>query len=132
VYVLSSVGSWMLQMKSNTVATLGEDYVAVARARGLTDGRILTAYVGRNATLPLFTRLATSVGFVVGGSVLLETLFTYRGVGFLLARSIADRDYPVMQGVFMIITISVVLANLLADYVYGWLDPRVQLVGGDS
>lgn len=129
VYILSSVGSWMLQMKSNTVATMGEDFVTVARARGLTDVRILTAYVGRNATLPLFTRLATSVGFVVGGSVLLETLFTYRGVGFLLARSISERDYPVMQGVFLIITISVVLANLLADFVYGWLDPRVRIVG---
>lgn len=132
VYVLSSIGSWMLQMKSNTVATLGEDYVTVARARGLTDGRILTAYVGRNATLPLFTRLATSVGFIVGGSVLLETLFTYQGVGFLLARSIADRDYPIMQGVFLIITISVIFANLLADYVYGWLDPRVHLVGEEN
>jgi peptide/nickel transport system permease protein len=132
VYVLSSIGSWMLQMKSNTVATLGEDYVTVARARGLTDGRILTAYVGRNATLPLFTRLATSVGFVMGGSVLLETLFTYQGVGYLLARSIADRDYPIMQGVFLIITISVIFANLLADYVYGWLDPRVHLVGGEN
>jgi peptide/nickel transport system permease protein len=132
VYVLSSIGSWMLQMKSNTISTLGEDYVTVARARGLSDGRILTAYVGRNATLPLFTRLAISVGFVVGGSVLLETLFTYRGVGFLLARSISERDYPVMQGVFLIITISVVLANLLADYVYGWLDPRVRLTGGGN
>jgi peptide/nickel transport system permease protein len=132
VYVLSSVGSWMLQMKSNTIATLGEDYVTVARARGLTDGRILTAYVGRNATLPLFTRLATSVGFVVGGSVLLETLFTYRGIGFLLARSISDRDYPVMQGVFLIITISVIFANLLADYVYGWLDPRIRILGEDN
>jgi peptide/nickel transport system permease protein len=132
VYVLSSIGSWMLQMKSNTVATLGEDYVTVARARGLTDGRILTAYVGRNATLPLFTRLATSVGFVMGGSVLLETLFTYQGVGYLLSRSIADRDYPIMQGVFLIITISVIFANLLADYVYGWLDPRVHILGEDN
>ncbi len=132
VYVLSSIGSWMLQMKSNTVATLGEDYVTVARARGLTDGRILTAYVGRNATLPLFTRLAISIGFVVGGSVLLETLFTYRGIGFLLARSISERDYPVMQGVFLIITISVVFANLLADYVYGWLDPRVHIMGEEN
>lgn len=132
VYVLSSVGSWMLQMKSNTVTTLGEDYVTVARARGLTDGRILTAYVGRNATLPLFTRLAISIGFVVGGSVLLETLFTYRGVGFLLARSISERDYPVMQGVFLIITIAVVFANLLADYLYGWLDPRVRISGGGN
>lgn len=132
VYVLSSIGSWMLQMKSNTVATLGEDYVTVARARGLTDVRILTAYVGRNATLPLFTRLAISVGFIVGGSVLLETLFTYQGVGFLLAKSISERDYPVMQGVFLIITVSVVIANLLADYVYGWLDPRVRILGGDN
>ncbi len=132
VYVLSSIGSWMLQMKSNTVATLGEDYVTVARARGLTDGRILTAYVGRNATLPLFTRLAISVGFIVGGSVLLETLFTYQGVGFLLAKSISERDYPVMQGVFLIITVSVVFANLLADYVYGWLDPRVRILGGEN
>lgn len=132
VYVLSSVGSWMLQMKSNTVATLGEDYVTVARARGLTDARILTAYVGRNATLPLFTRLAISIGFVVGGSVLLETLFTYRGVGFLLAHAIAERDYPVMQGVFLIITVSVVFANLLADYVYGWLDPRVRIIGEEN
>src|SRR5512138_89684 len=132
VYVLSSIGSWMLQMKSNTVATLGEDYITVARARGLTDGRILTAYVGRNATLPLFTRLAISVGFIVGGSVLLETLFTYQGVGYLLARSISQRDYPVMQGVFLIITISVVFANLLADYVYGWLDPRVRVIGEEN
>ncbi len=132
VYVLSSIGSWMLQMKSNTVATLGEDYVTVARARGLSDVRILTAYVGRNATLPLFTRLATSIGFVVGGSVLLETLFTYRGIGFILARAINERDFPVMQGVFLITTISVVFANLLADYVYGWLDPRVHIIGEDN
>ncbi|HEX9118354.1 MAG TPA: ABC transporter permease [Anaerolineae bacterium] len=130
VYVLSSVGSWMLQMKSNTVSTLGEDYVTVARARGLTDGRILTAYVGRNATLPLFTRLAISIGFIVGGSILLESLFTYRGIGFQLARAIADRDYPVMQGIFVIITVAVVVANLISDYVYGWLDPRVRIVGG--
>jgi peptide/nickel transport system permease protein len=132
VYVLSSIGSWMLQMKSSTIATLGEDYVTVARARGLTDTRILTAYVGRNATLPLFTRLAISIGFVVGGSVLLETLFTYRGVGFLLAKALLDRDYPVMQGVFLIVTISVVFANLLADLVYGWLDPRIRITGGEQ
>lgn len=132
VYVLSSVGSWMLQMKSSTVATLGEDYVTVARARGLPDSRILTGYVGRNATLPLFTRLAISIGFVVGGSVLLESLFTYRGVGFLLAKAIAERDYPVMQGVFLIITAAVVFANLFADFVYGWLDPRIRIAGGDQ
>jgi peptide/nickel transport system permease protein len=132
VYVLSSVGSWMLIMKSNTISTLGEDYVTVARARGLPDSRILTAYVGRNATLPLFTRLAITIGFAVGGSVLLETLFTYRGVGYQLARAISERDYPVMQGVFIVITFAVVFANLIADLLYGWLDPRIRIVGGGN
>ncbi len=132
VYVLSSIGSWMLIMKSNTISTLGEDYVTVARARGLPDMRILTAYVGRNATLPLFTRLAIAIGFAVGGSVLLESLFTYRGVGYQLARAISERDYPVMQGVFIVITFAVVFANLIADLLYGWLDPRIRIVGGGN
>lgn len=132
VYVLSSIGSWMLIMKSNTITTLGEDYVTVARARGLPDSRILTAYVGRNATLPLFTRLAITIGFAVGGSVLLESLFTYRGVGYQLARAISERDYPVMQGVFIVITFAVVFANLIADLLYGWLDPRIRIVGGGN
>ena len=132
VYVLSSVGSWMLIMKSNTITTLGEDYVTVAKARGLPDSRILTAYVGRNATLPLFTRLAITIGFAVGGSVLLENLFTYRGVGFMLAQAISQRDYPVMQGVFLVITAAVVIANLIADSLYGWLDPRIRVVGGGN
>lgn len=132
VYVLSSIGSWMLIMKSNTISTLGEDYVTVARARGLPDMRILTAYVGRNATLPLFTRLAIAIGFAVGGSVLLESLFTYRGVGYQLARAISERDYPVMQGVFIVITVAVVFANLIADLLYGWLDPRIRIVGGGN
>lgn len=130
VYVLSSIGSWMLVMKSSTITTLGEDYVTVARARGLPDSRILTAYVGRNATLPLVTRLAISIGFAVGGATLLESLFTYRGVGYQLARSLSERDYPVMQGVFLVITSAVVFANLFADYLYGWLDPRIRIAGG--
>ncbi|MBI3742564.1 MAG: ABC transporter permease, partial [Chloroflexi bacterium] len=129
VYVLSSIGSWMLTMKSSTIATLGEDYVTVARARGLPDSRIITAYVGRNATLPLFTRLAISMGAVVGGSLLIESLFTYRGIGSLLSSAISARDYPVMQGVFLVFTISVVAANLLADFAYGWLDPRIRVAG---
>lgn len=132
VYVLSSVGSWILIMKSNTITTLGEDYVTVARARGLSDFRILTAYVGRNATLPLFTRLAISIGFAVGGSLLLEKLFTYRGVGALLSDSISGRDYPAMQGVFLVITFAVVFSNLIADLLYGWLDPRIRVVGGGN
>ncbi len=129
VYVLSSVGGWTLLMKSNTVSTLGEDYVSVAKARGLTEYRILTAYVGRNATLPLFTRLAIQIGFAVGGALLLEGLFAYRGLGYLLNQAISGRDYPVIQGIILVITIAVVFANLIADYLYGWLDPRIRIAG---
>lgn len=126
-YVLSTVGSWMLIMKSSTLATLDEDYVTAARARGLRDRRIATAYVGRNAVLPLFTQVAIAAGFVVGGSLLIEPLFQYQGIGWILKNSVNQRDYPVMQGIFLVITASVVLANLLADLLYGRLDPRIRI-----
>jgi peptide/nickel transport system permease protein len=129
-YVLTTIGTWMLTMKSSTIAALEEDYVAVARARGLRDRRITTAYVGRNAILPLFTQLTISAGFIVGGSVLIEFIFVYQGIGYVLNSSIAQRDYPVMQGVFLVITISVVVANLVADLLYGRLDPRIRVGGG--
>ena len=131
-YVLTTMGGWMLTMKSSTIAALEEDYVAVARARGLTDSRIMTSYVGRNAMLPLFTQLAISIGFIVGGSSLIETIFVYQGIGKQLIDSINQRDYPVMQGVFLIITASVILANLLADFLYSRLDPRIRNSGGSG
>lgn len=130
-YVLATVGNWILTMKSSTMSTLGEDYVTVARARGLTETRITTAYVGRNAMLPLVTQLLISIGFVVGGSILIERIFVYPGIGFRLLQSLNTRDYPLMQGIFLIITISVVVSNLLADFIYGWLDPRVRVAGGE-
>jgi peptide/nickel transport system permease protein len=126
VYVLTTVGSWMLAMKSSTIATLGEDYVTVARARGLKDGRIMTSYVGRNASLPLFTQLAIGIASVVGGSVLIEIFFVYQGIGQQLFKAISQRDYPVMQGIFLIITVSVIVANFLADLLYSRLDPRIR------
>ena len=126
-YVLSTIGSWMLIMKSSTLATLDEDYVTAARARGLKDSRITTAYVGRNAVLPLFTQLAIAAGFVVGGSLLVESIFQYQGIGFLLKNSVNQRDYPVMQGIFLVVTVSVVVANLLTDLLYGRLDPRIRI-----
>jgi len=128
-YVLTTVGSWMLLMKSNTTSTLGEDYVTVARARGLGDWRIMTAYVGRNAVIPLVAQVAVAAGFAVGGSILIETLFVYQGIGWVLNSSIAQRDYTVMQGIFLVITVSVVVANLLADLLYGKIDPRVRVQG---
>lgn len=131
VYVLATAGAWMLIMKSSTISTLGEDYVTTAKARGLSDGRIITAYVGRNAMLPLVTRLAITIGALVGGSILIETIFTYRGIGLLLAGAMTSRDYPLMQGVFIITTIAVIVANFAADLLYGWLDPRIRTAGGN-
>jgi peptide/nickel transport system permease protein len=127
IYVTGSIGAWMLNMRNSTISTLGEDYVNVARARGLTSSRILLAYVGRNAALPMFTLLAINIGFIIGGSVIIEELFVYKGIGSFLFWSISQRDYTSMQGVFLIITISVVVSNLLADLLYSRLDPRVRV-----
>ncbi|MFD2081148.1 peptide/nickel transport system permease protein [Actinopolymorpha cephalotaxi] len=132
VYVLTSLGGWMLVMKSSTVETLGEDYVTVARARGLTDRRIQVQYVGRNAMLPLFTSFVLSLGFVVGGSILVEQVTQYQGIGFLLYEAVQRRDYPVLQGILLIVTISVVLANLVADLLYSRVDPRIRITSKEG
>jgi peptide/nickel transport system permease protein len=128
-YVVSTLGSWMLNMKSSTMSVLNEDYVNVAEARGLKDSRIITAYVGRNASLPLFTQLTISIGFVLGSGVVIEEIFVYWGIGHYLFQSITVRDYTSMQGVFLILTMTVVLANVFADLTYGFLDPRVRVSG---
>jgi peptide/nickel transport system permease protein len=130
-YVLGTIGLWMLTMKGSTESTLGEDYVTVAKARGLKERRIATAYVGRNAALPPFTQLSISIALVFGGSLLIEWIFVYEGLGYLLYNSIQQRDYPVMQGVFLIITTMVIVANLLADLLYSRLDPRIRVAGRD-
>ena len=130
-YTLGTVGFWVLAMRGSTTSTLGEDYVTIARARGLSQGRIITAYVGRNASLPLFTLLAINIGFVLGGSVIVEELFVYKGLGSFLFWSISQRDYTSMQGVLLIITMAVVFSNMLADLLYSRLDPRVR-ISGDS
>ena len=129
-FLLGTIGVWTLTMKSSTIAALEEDYVTVARARGLRDSRIRNAYVGRNAILPLVTQLAITAGYVVGGAVVIERLFVYQGIGYVLSSSIDQRDYTVMQGVFLTITLAVIFANLLADMLYGRLDPRIRLAGG--
>lgn len=126
VYVLSSLGGWILAMRSSTISVLGDDYVMVAQARGLPDLRIITAYVGRNAGLPLITRLAISFGFVISGSILIERIFVYQGIGLLLSQAITMRDYPMMQGILLVTTIAVLIFTTLADLLYGWLDPRIR------
>jgi peptide/nickel transport system permease protein len=132
VFFLTIIGHWVLSMKSATMATLEEDYVSAARARGLSDGRITTAYVGRNAVLPLVTQLAIAAGYVVGGAIIVEFLLVYPGIGLRLYTAIQQRDYPIMQGIVLLITVSVVAANLIADLLYSKLDPRIGRAGGAS
>lgn len=132
VYFLTHVGHWILSMRAATLSALEEDFVTAARARGLSEGRITTAYVGRNAVLPLAAQLAISIGFIVSGSVIIEQIFVYQGVGLRLLRAIDQRDYPVMQGIILLTTIAVVAANLFADLLYSKLDPRIGRAAGAS
>jgi peptide/nickel transport system permease protein len=127
-YALSSYGGWLLTMKSSVVSVLGDDFILAAELRGL---RPLTVarYVARNAMLPLFTILALSIGFMFGGSIFIEEIFDYPGLGYLLFNSIGKRDYPLMTGTFLIITVAVVVCNILADLLYGVIDPRLRRSG---
>jgi peptide/nickel transport system permease protein len=125
-YVLTTVGTWALVMKSSTTQILGEDYVTVARARGLSDNRIRSQYVGRNAILPLIAQIATTAGFVVGGAIFVEQTFKYDGIGVTLYNALQTRDYTVLQGILLVLTITVVFANLIADLIYSLLDPRIR------
>ncbi|GIG68158.1 ABC transporter permease [Phytomonospora endophytica] len=126
-YTLATVGTWMLVMKAATTEVLGDDYVTVARARGLTDKRIALTYVGRNAVLPLVPQVAIALATVIGGAILVEQVLAYEGLGLLTLESVNNRDYFVLQGVLVIGTSVVVFTNWIADLVYGRLDPRVRV-----
>lgn len=126
-YVVVTFGGWMLTMKSSTTSVLGEYYVRAAEARGLPERRIVLTYVGRNAILPLFTRLTISIGYIFGGSVFIETIYSYPGMGRYLVDAITTRDHILMTGIFLVITFAVVFANFIADLVYSKIDPRARV-----
>jgi peptide/nickel transport system permease protein len=127
-YALSSYGGWLLTMKSSVVSVLGDDFILAAELRGLRPV-IVARYVARNAMLPLFTILALSIGFMFGGSIFIEEIFDYPGLGFQLYESVTKHDYPVMTGAFLIITVAVIACNILADLLYAVIDPRVRSTG---
>jgi peptide/nickel transport system permease protein len=124
--VVTGVGGRALGMRGNSVRVMGEDYIRVAQLRGLHSRRIALHYVARNALLPLYTSLMISIGFMFGGAVILEEVFNYKGVGLLLFRSISTRDYMLMMGCFLVITVAVVIGIFIADLTYGKLDPRLE------
>ena len=102
------------------------DYVNLARAKGLTPARVMLRYAARNALLPSVTGFGMALGFALGGSLLTEIVFSYPGQGYLLVQAVRGQDYPLMQGIFLVITLAVLAANLLVDLVYVWLDPRTR------
>jgi peptide/nickel transport system permease protein len=124
--ILSSVGGWMLGMRNMMVSTLSEDYMVTAEAKGLRPGRIMRRYAARNAILPSISGFAISLGFVVAGSIVTESVFSYPGIGSALLQSVGSNDYALMQGIFLVITLSVLGANLLVDLLYSVIDPRTR------
>jgi peptide/nickel transport system permease protein len=124
---LISMGMWILLMRNNMLTVLGDDYVKFARAKGLRDRTVAYHYAARNAILPVFSQLALALGIVVGGQVFIEIVFSYPGIGYMLLQAVENEDYPLMQGIFLILTVTLLVASFLADVLYVFLDPRIRM-----
>ena len=124
--IIASLGAWAITMRGMMINTLGEDYVILAQARGLSPRRVFYAYAMRNAMLPQITALALSVGSIVSGVLLVEAIFRYPGIGSLLFSAIAGFDYFTIYGVVFFIILAIALATLAIDLLYPLLDPRIR------
>lgn len=131
-FAFTATGSFMLNMKAATTEVLTEDYVTVAQARGLKPGRISRGYVGRNALLPVIPQVALQLGTLVGGSIVIEQILDYPGVGQMLIEAINNRDYPVVQAAVIILATSVVIASLIVDLFLVRVDPRIKSEGQEA
>ncbi|SRR5579875_90619 len=123
--VAASAAGWIVGMRNVMLTTMDEDYVLIAAAKGLPQRRVIW-YAARNAILPSVSGFALAIGFIVSGSLLTEIVFSYPGLGSLLLQAVSNNDYALMQGLFLIITFAVLAANLIADFVYVFLDPRTR------
>ena len=121
-----STGGWMLQMRNVMLTTISEDYILVAQAKGLSTRRVMFTYGARNAILPNIAGFALSLGFVVAGALVMEYVFSYPGIGLTLYNAVTSNDYPLTQGIFLVISLAVLTASLLADIVYVFADPRAR------
>ncbi len=124
--LITSIGGWILTMRNNMITVVAEDYVKMARAKGLKPSRILWQYAGRNALLPNLTGFAMSLGFVISGAILVEYVYNYPGVGFMLLNAVSAQDFPLMQALFLLITVAVLLAIFVSDVATALLDPRTR------
>jgi peptide/nickel transport system permease protein len=124
--IVATIGGWLLGMRNAMIGVLGTEQLTLARAKGLPRGRILWSYAARNALLPNLTSFGMALGFVLGGSLLTEIVFSYPGTGYLLIQAVRTQDYPLMQGLFLAISLAVLGANLLVDLLTLALDPRTR------
>ena len=124
---LGLIGGYSIIMRSAIIETRSEDYVTTARAKGLTDDRVLRSHAFPNAMLPMVTIIAINLGYVVAGAITAEVVFNWPGLGTLTVDALSARDYPVLQGIFLLLSVTVVIGNFAADIVYGRLDPRVRV-----
>lgn len=124
--VFAQLGAYVLTMRSSLIDALGEDYVVLANANGLPARRVLWKHALRNALLPTTTLVGLQLGFVVGGAVLIETVYAYPGIGRGIYEAVTQLDFPVLQGAFLLLAVTVVAVNMVTDIVYGVLDPRVK------
>jgi peptide/nickel transport system permease protein len=118
-------GEYTLIVRSAMLETLGEDYILTARAKGLKPRTIVRKHALRNAMLPITTLIALSLGYIVAGAILIETVFSWPGIGRAVYEAVLQRDYPMLEGAFLVLTISVIFFNLVADLLYFRLDPRI-------
>lgn len=124
--VLVAIGGWMLGMRNTIISILSEDYIMMAEAKGLSQRRVMFSYAARNAMLPSVTAFGMALGFVISGALVTEVVFAYPGLGYSLLTAVRQLDYPLMQGIFLMITLAVLVANLIVDLLYVRLDPRVR------
>jgi peptide/nickel transport system permease protein len=125
--ILVSIAGWMMGMRSTMISVLNEDYIIMAEAKGLPERLIMYQYAMRNAILPNFTQFGMSIGFILSGQLLTELVFSYPGLGYYLVRAVETHDYPLMQALFLMITLAVLGANFIVDLLYVRLDPRVRV-----
>jgi ABC-type dipeptide/oligopeptide/nickel transport system permease component len=125
VLALTLYGEYTLIVRSAMLETLGEDYVLTARAKGLSQRAIVVKHALRNATLPIITLIALSLGYIVAGAILIESVYSWPGIGNAVYQAVIERDYPMLQGAFLMLTVSVVFFNFLADVLYFAMDPRI-------
>jgi peptide/nickel transport system permease protein len=120
------LGEYMLIMRSSILEVLGEDYILTAKAKGLSHWQVLRRHALKNAMLPIVTLIAINLGFTVSGAIYIETVFSYDGLGRMFNTALIKQDYPLLQGAFLLLAVSVIIANLIADVLYSYLDPRVR------